>query len=554
MAFLHESNLKNPEFNIDAIDQLIANLIDETDSEEFEGKLGNSDEWQVFYHLSSMRRGLYAWYGFRANATVLEIGAGFGALTGLLCDKCSKVVAVENNSFRAQYLEKRYKHRENLDIYSGNIMDVLNEILEENKSGFDYIILTGILEKLYLGKDETDLYIKYLTDLSKVLKQAGCILIAADNRYGIRYFCGSPEMHTKVPFEGINHYPHSADGYSFTRHELYEIVNKCGLKTKFYYPLPDYILPQIIYSDEYMKGTAISERLVPYYPFKTKLLAYEKDIYKDIIENQALPFLSNSFLVECCTSGVFDQTIFATLSTDRGRKHGFATIIKSDCTVEKKCLYSEGKGSLLLACKNIDALRNHGINVVDHVITNDAIRMPFIKEPSLSNQIQGCMPYDVERLVFLFDLLYDNILRSSDHVVADENSMMKKYNSSLDFGPILKEAQIDMVPINCFYVNGTLLFFDQEFTKEKCPAGYVMFRAIKYTYMYMPKLYIMYNIDLLKNRYQLENVWDIYELEEKEFIDGNRNTHIYGQFYRWSEVDRSDIYKRIIEMKECNYD
>ena len=52
-------------------------------------------EFPIIYHLSEVRKNILAWYPFREHCTILEIGAGCGAITGLLCEKADKVVSVE---------------------------------------------------------------------------------------------------------------------------------------------------------------------------------------------------------------------------------------------------------------------------------------------------------------------------------------------------------------------------------------------------------------------------------------------------------------------------
>ena len=90
------------------------------------------------------------------------------------------------------------------------------------------------------------------------------MLIAVENRYGLKYFCGAPEPHTGIPFSGINGYPYGSSGYSFSRKEMIDILESAGFRHyKFYYPLPDYKLPQLIYSQDYIPQAGLRERVIP---------------------------------------------------------------------------------------------------------------------------------------------------------------------------------------------------------------------------------------------------------------------------------------------------
>lgn len=57
----------------------------------------------------------------RPDADVLEIGAGFGALTGILCEKAAPVTVTERALFRARAITKRYADYTNLDVYAGDL-------------------------------------------------------------------------------------------------------------------------------------------------------------------------------------------------------------------------------------------------------------------------------------------------------------------------------------------------------------------------------------------------------------------------------------------------
>lgn len=100
--------------------------------------------------------------------------------------------------------------------------------------------------------------------MSGLLKEGGRILLAVDNRLGLRYFCGAKESHGGKAFEGISHYPQGTRGYSFSREELKDILTRAGFSQhQFYYPLPDYKMPQLIYSDDYLPEQNLKERLIP---------------------------------------------------------------------------------------------------------------------------------------------------------------------------------------------------------------------------------------------------------------------------------------------------
>ena len=141
MATLHLSGALSSPNAPTEMDKRILGYLERTKKDYYDEEIADDPHFQVWYQLSSLRTGLFSWYPFRPDARLLEIGAGFGPLTGLLCDRCSQVVATERSAVRASGILKRWKEKENLQIYAG-------EWSELDLGGpFDYILLTGILER-----------------------------------------------------------------------------------------------------------------------------------------------------------------------------------------------------------------------------------------------------------------------------------------------------------------------------------------------------------------------------------------------------------------------
>lgn len=536
------------------MDRIICSYIEKYQMEYYDELTGDDDRFPVFYNLSVLRTGLLNWYNFRADASLLEIGAGFGALTGMLCERCRYVAATERSKYRAQAIQKRFWEKDNLDIYVGDWSGI------DFGRQFDYIVLNGILERAGRGSREKRIYAELLQGVSGLLKPDGVLLFSVENRYGIRYFCGVDEPHTHRPFDGINHYPYGTGGYSFSRQELIDIVELAGFTYhKLYYPLPDYKLPQLIYTDGYLPEKNLKERLIPYYVNQRHLIAVEADLYNDIAENHVFPFFANSFLMECPKDGRTGEITYAAISTDRGMERSFATTITSSHTVQKKPLSVLGRDNAVCLFKNIEDLRAHGIPVIQQHWEDGAIRMPFIEWPTLSNCLKELMPRDTVRFQEILDELYGFILQSSEETEPGRNELReralaaakdgeeKNKTAALEWGPVLKKAYMELIPLNCFYEEKErqYLFFDQEFVREDYPAKYVLFRAIHYVYCFTPGAESCLPQKVLREKYGMEDTWEYYQEEERRFLDEVRNREVYRQFYRWSRVDRKEIYANI---------
>lgn len=532
--------------NTSNIDCDIVRYIDMSSDDEYKDVLNSDSRWEVFYHLSTLRQSLYNWYPFAKDSSLLEIGAGFGALTGLFCEKCGHVVSIERNTIRAKALRNRYKGVTNLDVYEVDFSAY------ESIDKFDYIVLTGILETQFAGDNKPTKYVEFLHKIKRLLKPSGRLLVAVNNKYGLKYFCGVRSPHTGKSFSGLNQYNEKSTGYNWGRKEFIDILKSAGFSSyKFFYPLPDYRIPQLIYSDAHLPSSNIHERIMTYYERQEPLLADEKKLYKDVAENNVFPFLANSFLVECLAeSAIFSDVNYAAVTTDRGKENGFATIVTDKNTVRKEALFKEGQKNLEQLFFNVNDIGQHGVEIVPHSYQDGYVEMPYVDCVPLSEVLEGIVEQQPDDFVKIFEQLYESILKSSEHIATNE--LAKKYEgcpiaeglTSEDYGPILEKCYIDMVPFNCFYKDGKLLFFDQEFLREGYPAKYTLFRALLYTYYFVPRAEKVYSLERMKEKYNLKNVWNLFNDEEQNFVSSNRNHELYKNLYKWSEVNQDLIQQR----------
>jgi len=545
-------------------DKLVRSYIDKAAATDFcyDAIIEGDNNWQVFYNLSDLRTGILNWYEFKENSKVLEVGAGFGALTGVLCKKCKEVHVTERSLFRGESIALRYPDFDNLTIHIGDIAE--EEFVGRLPKDFDYIVLVGLLERIGNGSKDRQVYADYLRRLASLLNTDGKMLIAVENRFGLRYFCGAPEPHTNRAFDGIDGYRRGAKGRSFSREEFCEILSAAGMEdVKMYYPLPDYKLPQLIYTDAYLPEKNLSERLILYYARNTTLVARESLLYDDVVANGVFPFFANSFFAEyhANKNEDFCSVEYAAVSTDRGRERSFATTIHSDKTVHKNPLYPDGVANAKTLNSNVQDLKNHGIPVVEHELSETGnISMPYISFPTLSNYIKD-NKQDKALIMALLDKLYANILSASEVVCDDADSEAKMKNKLLDYaeeeekalpyGPILKKAYMELIPLNCFINPETkeLLYFDQEFVREYYPAKYVLFRAIHYIYIFTDNMEQYISREEVVAHFQMQEIWKVFEKEERRFLDEVRNRKRYSQFYRRTVVDDKKIFENSAKLE-----
>lgn len=255
--------------------------------------LARDSRWSILYHLSPERRALLEWYPFAPGAEVLEIGAGCGALTGLLCEKAARVTAVELSEKRSRIIFQRHQAAPNLEVLAGNLMDIPFE------RAFDWVTLIGVLEYARSFIAGPQPYHALLRRIAGLLKPAGRLLLAVENRYGLKYFAGAAEEHTGRLFEGIEGYPAGGGVETFSRDELGRILRESGFGAgRWYYPHPDYKFPAEIFSERQLPGLNHKFRSAPNYDQDRFQLFSERRALFKIIADGKFEFFANAFLVD----------------------------------------------------------------------------------------------------------------------------------------------------------------------------------------------------------------------------------------------------------------
>jgi SAM-dependent methyltransferase len=188
----------------------------------------------------------------------------------------------------------RNRNSDNLEILVGNFEDIS---IEEK---FDFVTLIGVLEySIYYINGESP-FEEMLKRAKSYLKPGGKLIIAIENKYGIKYWAGAREDHTGNLMDGIMGYSGVDRVRTFSKEGLEALLKKGGFsKLEFYYPLPDYKLPTEIYSQKHLPKV---------YPFTNNTPNYDQERYSffdegkamnDLIREGKFEMFANSYLVFC---------------------------------------------------------------------------------------------------------------------------------------------------------------------------------------------------------------------------------------------------------------
>ena len=299
-------------------------------SEELESHI---KDWPSEYHLSSKRAQLLSGFEFDRKARVLEVGAGCGAITRFLGERFDEVVAVEGSLQRARLARLRTRDLPNVSILCAPFQKL------EFTAPFDFIFCIGVYEysaEFIEGPAPHDAALRYFASM---LKPDGMLVVAIENQFGLKYFTSAREDHVGVMFEGVTGY-HAAPGRvrTFGRNELRTSLKKHFDTVEFFYPYPDYKIPDRVLSEEFLAsaraGELVSQSRSRDYGGPRTPLWEESLAVLELARNGMLPLLANSFLVFAARSGMrgvsFDAEAVMFPPRPRGKFRSIARIEKSD--------------------------------------------------------------------------------------------------------------------------------------------------------------------------------------------------------------------------------
>ncbi len=530
MARLHTQFFKASS-PVSRIEQEIDHYITSHPDGIYDEVLATDGRWETFFHLADMRMGLFGWYDMPKDADVLEINCGFGALTGVLCDRSAHVTALDSSLFCARSCVKRWNAKENLDVYAGQLRDM------PFHQQFDVITLIDVLPRVPNDGSSLTPYADYLKLLLDYLKPQGRLLLAMDNRLGLKFLCGASDPYSDDPFGQLS----GAVGRErlFTKAELVQILSAAGFTHwKFYYPLPDYRLPQFIFTDDALPDASVGEALIPYDPSPEMRVLPEAALYADFVRNGLFPATANSFFVECGMQEDFCKTESASLAFDCAPAYSIATCREGARFVKKPVVAAARQGVRKIA-DNLEQLRRRGLDVVPFEEKDGRLFMPRMEEPTMAAWLHEATPKDRDAVLAALERLWAAVLQSSPPVPDGENCM-KSLDAHADWGVILARAYLNMTPDNIFYQNGKLTFFNQGLSRPNCPAKYQMFLAV---YDNMDALQRVGALDEAKARYGLAPLWNTLKAAQQKNVARFRRYDAYHRFYDWAEMSPARMQK-----------
>lgn len=499
-----------------AVEDEILDIVKNHTPEEYSRMIEEKKSWPVLYHLSMLRENIVEWIPMEGGAKVLEVGSGCGAITGALAKKAGTLTCVDLSRKRSLINAYRHSECDNVTIHVGNFKDIEPDLDRD----YDYICLIGVFEygKSYIGGETP--YEDFLKILMKHLKPDGRLIIAIENKYGLKYFAGCKEDHLGTYFSSVENYVDGGGVKTFGRKGLEKIFQNVGIKEyHFYYPYPDYKFMTSVYSDDYLPGKGELSNNLRNFDRDRMLLFDEKNAFDGILEEEMFPFFANSY---CAVIGGAFDTKFAKYSNDRAPEFAIRTEIcyeegGQDVPVKKvvrKYPVTEAAGEhirqLAVAYDGLVEKYKGGKLQINHcklVERGEEIfaEFEFVKGTPLSELMDACLERD--------DL--DGFYR-----------YFKEYLERVDYNTEYPVADFDLIFANILVDGDNWTLIDYEWTFAKAiPTSELAFRAI-YCYLLEDKKREKLDIsrilqELKLTEAQAEDI-KLKEADFQKFVTGQR--------------------------------
>lgn len=492
------------------IEDTLLDIAKTHNEEELNQVIKDQYSWPVLYHFSHIRQNIITWLPITKKQSVLEIGAGCGAITGALASMAGDVTCVELSKKRSLINANRNRKHNNITIKVGNYTDV-----EKTLKQYDVITLIGVFEYAECYVDAKEPYIYFLQNICKHLKPGGELIIAIENRLGMKYLSGCMEDHTSLIGEGLKNYPSTSGVHTFERSELEEVFQKAGISAyKFYYPYPDYKLPLQIYSDEYLPKCGELRNNYNNLDQERVEIFKEDEAFDFAIKNGIFPQLSNSYLVRVFQDTVKEgelETIYSKYSNDRSAEYAIRTDIIED------------KNHTKYICKvpMSEAAKSHVDKLSKYEAELTKLYADTVLEPNKLIELKDRKAFEFVKGKCLTDILDAKLEESEEEFFA----LFDEYAALLE-QVVGETTNVDLITDNIIVDGDKWTVIDYEWTVErKLDSRFILYRTLHYylsgskargTELTAEKLYTHFGYDE-KERLKWYN-------EEEKFqkgIDGN---------------------------------
>jgi SAM-dependent methyltransferase len=311
-----------------------------------------ADGWVEEYHTHPARANVLRAFDIPTDARILEIGAGCGPITRYLGETAAVVDSVEPVLPRARVARERTRDLANVQVFAGNFEDVPDE------PAYDIVVIVGVLEYVASGASDEAPYLAFLGEARRRLRPGGSLLLAIENKLGVKYLTGTGEDHSGRIFDSIEDYPRGAPARTFSSTALCDLVERAGFTPSLLGAFPDYKNTRVVFEPDRLGEVAptLLEDL-PIFPSRyagtrSLALADEGRVWAQLVRDGLARHFPNSFVVVGSTEE--PSTLWPSdrgaryFSHNRRRQYAAATTVRinsGDVAFERS--YSPDPGALI---------------------------------------------------------------------------------------------------------------------------------------------------------------------------------------------------------------
>ncbi len=450
--------------------RLLGTLRQSTDVSVFSVELAAAClDWPSRYHLSSERANILRPFAerLRPEAKVLEIGAGCGAVTRYLGETGAQVLAVEGSLRRATIARERTRELENVVVLAERFQDF---DLDER---FDVITLIGVLEYASLFSDASDPAVDMLRRARALLADGGRLVVAIENKLGLKYFAGVPEDHLGEPMVGIENRYAAKGARTYGRAELDALLRTAGFGYReFMVPLPDYKMPATIVSARgcnvdpgFFDVGTLAAQSVRRDPQLTPTTFNLQRVWREVAANGLTADLANSFLVEASVEGGVEPADVLAWHYSTQRRARFA----------RETAFVRAGDSVRVRSRMLSEAAVEGGDVpVEIRVLSES---PYVPGRLLVDDIRQVLTRPGWRRAELVVALV-MYLEALQAVLEGEGEPSLERTAD----HVLPDAFLDATPSNLIRVpGGTVTYFDREWHVVKPTLGWLLTRSLIFT-------------------------------------------------------------------------
>jgi 2-polyprenyl-3-methyl-5-hydroxy-6-metoxy-1,4-benzoquinol methylase len=249
--------------------------------------LGNPRELDLGHE--NLLRGLE----IHPDADVLELGCGWGTLTRYLAQHARHVDAVASDPGHADLTAARVSGLDNVNVFVGTLEDLAGG------EGYDLVVI-GDVESLGWDAADAQAVQRDLRSIASHLRTGGALVLAADNRLGVKVLAGGTDR-PPTSLAGGGSLPRALR--KFQPRELESLAESSGLSTSTFAVFPDRWSPRVVMDLESLRVNAptMITRL-PVFPSPDgspalPRVADEQQLWRSWVSRNMAADVANAFLV-----------------------------------------------------------------------------------------------------------------------------------------------------------------------------------------------------------------------------------------------------------------